>query len=118
MSRFPRAPWGSFPLSELVVLLALACAAGGVATWGTPRGMWLVIAATVLGCLAGAEVCLREHLSGRRSRSGVLATTAAAGASCLGVWLGLPLAAEVALTAAAFLAALVALDRAFGAGRH
>jgi hypothetical protein len=113
MRPFPRAPWGNFPLSELLVLLAVGCGVAGFVEWGTTRGAWLVVAATVLGCLAGAELCLREHLSGRRSRSGVLATAAAAAASCLGVYLRLPALVIVLVTVAAFGAALVWLDWIF-----
>src|SRR5215210_4568058 len=50
----PQPPWGSFPLTELVVLLAL-----------------------VLGSLAGLELAVREHFAGYRSHTTLLAACAA-----------------------------------------
>jgi hypothetical protein len=75
-SERPPAPWGSFPLSELVILLGI-----GVMVWGflsgTDRGEERVAAGLVLASLGGAELALREHLAGYRSHSALLAGVAA-----------------------------------------
>ena len=71
----PTAPWGSFPLSELVILVGIV-----VIVWGVLRGaegqeMWL--SGLVIAGLGGGELALREHLGGYRSHSSLLAGVAA-----------------------------------------
>jgi hypothetical protein len=68
----PEAPWGSFPLSELVVLIALLMLVGGFFV-APPRGAVMIGAGLVLGSLAGLELALREHLAGYRSHTLLLA---------------------------------------------
>ena len=69
----PPAPWGSFPLTELVVLLALILGVFGFISLDTHRGKVMVLAAMVLGSLGGLEVSIREHFAGYRSHSALLA---------------------------------------------
>jgi hypothetical protein len=64
----PPAPWGSFPLSELVVLIALIMLLGGFFV-APPRGAVMIGAGLALGSLAGLELALREHLAGYRSHT-------------------------------------------------
>jgi len=78
----PPAPWGSFPLVELCILLALVLGIVGIVIWG-PRGQVMVLAATALGSLAGLELSVREHLAGYRSHTTVLAGVA--GVVALGI---------------------------------
>lgn len=68
----PPAPWGNFPLSELLVLLALVLGIAGFIVWGD-RGRVMVLAAMALGSLAGLELSVREHFAGYRSHSALLA---------------------------------------------
>jgi hypothetical protein len=68
----PPAPWGSFPLVELVVLLSLVLLIVGFFLQGT-RGVTMIIAGVTLGSLAGLELSVREHFSGYRSHTTVLA---------------------------------------------
>jgi Flp pilus assembly protein TadB len=68
----PHAPWGSFPLVELVVLLAIVLLVVGFFVQGT-RGVTMIVTGVVLGSLAGLELAVREHLAGYRSHSTVLA---------------------------------------------
>jgi hypothetical protein len=68
----PPAPWGSFPLVELVVLLSLVLLIVGFVVQGT-RGVTMIIAGITLGSLAGLELSVREHFSGYRSHTTVLA---------------------------------------------
>jgi hypothetical protein len=70
----PQAPWGEFPLSELVILLGII-----LITWGlfTGRaGNEKLIAGIALAALGGGELALREHLAGFRSHTTLLAGVA------------------------------------------
>jgi hypothetical protein len=74
-SERPRAPWGNFPLSELVILLGLV-----LILWGAARGSGgeeMLVAGLVIASLGGGELALREHLAGYRSHSSLLAGVAA-----------------------------------------
>ena len=68
----PPAPWGSFPLSEIVVLIALVLLVAGFFV-PPPRGAIMLGAGLVLGSLAGLELSVREHFSGYRSHTLLLA---------------------------------------------
>ena len=109
----PRAPWGAFPLSELTVVAAFALTALGVVFWGTARGVWLAGAGVALGCLAGLELCVREHFAGYRSHSTLLAGTAAIAVSVPSSLAHLSPAAVGVICVAAFVASLLVLPRAF-----
>jgi hypothetical protein len=76
MEEAPKAPWSPFPLSELVVLIALVLIVAGFFTDG-PRRMALLGCGFVLVTLAGLELALREHFAGYRSHSTLLAGAAA-----------------------------------------
>jgi len=68
----PPAPWGSFPLSELVVLLAVVMLIAGFVV-APPRGAVLLGTGLVLGSLAGLELAVREHFAGYKSHTLLLA---------------------------------------------
>jgi hypothetical protein len=71
----PAAPWGSFPLSELVILVGIV-----LILWGALSGRdgeERLIAGLVIASLGGGELALREHLAGYRSHSALLAGVAA-----------------------------------------
>lgn len=76
----PPAPWGSFPLVELVVLVALGMLIAGVVVSGS-QGLTLLVTGLALGSLAGLELSIREHFAGYRSHTLLLA--AAAGVATL-----------------------------------
>jgi hypothetical protein len=74
-SERPPAPWGNFPLSELVIFLGLI-----LILWGAARGSGgeeMLVAGLVIASLGGGELALREHLAGYRSHSSLLAGVAA-----------------------------------------
>jgi hypothetical protein len=75
-SERPPAPWGSFPLSELVILLGLILIVWGAAR-GSRGGAEMLVAGLVIASLGGGELALREHLGGYRSHSSLLAGVAA-----------------------------------------
>jgi hypothetical protein len=106
----PPAPWGSFPLAELTVLAGIvALAIGLIGQIPTAIGVGVV-----LGGLGGLEVSVREHFAGYRSH-----TTLLAGAAFVLVVGGLfylanlILAVCLAAGAVVFVAAFLALRRAF-----
>jgi lysylphosphatidylglycerol synthetase-like protein (DUF2156 family) len=65
----PPAPWGSFPLAELVILAGIVSLIVGVAG-RHPTGIGLGVALAGLG---GLEVAAREHFAGYRSHTTLLA---------------------------------------------
>jgi hypothetical protein len=72
----PPAPWGGFPLSELLVLLGLVLMAWGLFSWSS-SGNLRFGAGLAVASLAGLELSLREHLAGFRSHTTLLAGAAA-----------------------------------------
>jgi hypothetical protein len=67
----PPAPWGNFPLAELIVLAGLISLAIGVlGNHPTLLGVGVVLAG-----LGGLEVAVREHFAGYRSHTTLLAGT-------------------------------------------
>ena len=74
-SERPSAPWGNFPLSELVILIGLV-----LILWGAARGSGgevMLVTGLVIASLGGGELALREHMAGYRSHSSLLAGVAA-----------------------------------------
>jgi hypothetical protein len=72
----PPAPWGTFPLSELVILVGLVVIFWGFFSGGD-SGEERIAGGLVLASLGGGELALREHLAGFRSHSTLLAGVAA-----------------------------------------
>src|SRR5919198_2360254 len=102
MDEAPKAPWSPFPLVELVVLVALVLIVAGFVTDGARR-------AALLGCgfafvtLAGLEPALREHFSGFRSHSTLLAGASAIAVDApLYLFTGIPQLALLVLGVAVF----------------
>jgi hypothetical protein len=58
----PPAPWGSFPLSELAVLVSIVLLIGSFVVRGD-QGVVMFAAGLLLGALAGLEVSIREHFA-------------------------------------------------------
>lgn len=65
----PPAPWGSFPLAELVILAGIVCLVVGI-VGGHPKTLGVGVALAGLG---GMEVAIREHFAGYRSHTTLLA---------------------------------------------
>jgi len=66
------APWGPFPLTELVVLLALILLIAAFVVRGE-RGKTMLAAGLLLGSLGGLETSIREHFAGYRSHTTIFA---------------------------------------------
>lgn len=81
----PPAPWGRFPLVELVILLGLILLIIGFFA----QDVVLIACGLTLGALAGLELSAREHLAGYKSHSTVLAGAVTVPALAAG-WFLLP----------------------------
>ncbi len=73
----PPAPWGNFPLVELVILIGIVLLVSGFFVQGE-RGATMIIAGLALASLAGLELTIREHFAGFRSHTTLLAGAVAA----------------------------------------
>jgi uncharacterized integral membrane protein len=106
----PQAPWGSFPLAELVifaglVLLVIGFVSGSITT--------LAVGFT-LAALGGLEVAAVEHFAGYRSHTTLLAGPAfVLVAGGLIYFAGLAPAISLGIAALAFAIAFLLLRRAF-----
>jgi hypothetical protein len=91
----PQAPWHPFPLAELLILIGLIAVAVGMFGKHTPA-LLAGVGAVLLGTL---EFTVREHLSGYRAHSSLLAAVPTAlfhGGVALGLSaLGVPSAALI-----------------------
>jgi hypothetical protein len=112
MSDAPKAPWSPFPLTELVILLALVMLALGFLSDGDRRGT-LVGIGLVLASLGGGELALREHFAGYRSHTSLLAGLTGFIAGALAVAAGAPKLAVLIVAVAVGLAVFPLLRRAF-----
>jgi hypothetical protein len=114
----PQAPWGSFPLTELTILIGLVLLVAGFAS-GTRRGTLMIGVGIALAALGGLELAIREHLAGYRSHSALLALACAMLAGALIGGLAalafgpVVVAVPVAAGALVFLPAFLALRKAF-----
>ena len=111
----PLAPWGSFPLVELVVLAGLVMLVGGLVVGGTQGGV-AVTSGIVLCSLGGLELSIREHVSGYRSHTLLLAGVPAVIVLAVLFYFGpdgLAAPLRVAIAAAAFALAAAALAALF-----
>jgi lysylphosphatidylglycerol synthetase-like protein (DUF2156 family) len=108
----PPAPWGSFPLAELCVLLGVVLCVLGVILWGD-RGPVMLLCGLALASVAGLELSIREHFAGYRSHSAVIAGTVALVVLTLTAVAKLPLFVDVALAAAVFATAAFTLREIF-----
>jgi hypothetical protein len=77
----PQAPWGDFPLSEIVVAIGILLLIAGFFV-SPPQGFVMIAVGLALGSLAGLELSVREHLAGFRSHT--LLLSAAVGVPVFG----------------------------------
>lgn len=68
----PPAPWGSFPLVELCVLVGIGLLVVGLIIGGRQGGLAIGVGIG-LAALGGLELAIREHFAGYRSHSSLLA---------------------------------------------
>ena len=108
----PPSPWGSFPLVELTILISLVLLIAGFFI-GQTRGTVMILAGVSLASLAALELSLREHFSGYRSHTTVLAGFVAVIVLGLGFVLEWPQLVKVGAGAVAFAACFYLFREAF-----
>src|SRR3954468_22932142 len=108
----PPAPWGSFPLVELVVLVGIVLLVVGFIMRGE-RGVTMIIAGMALASLGGLELSIREHFAGFRSHTSLLAGAIALAAIGAAYLLSKDQIAMVSAAAIAFIGAFFVFRRVF-----
>jgi len=68
----PQAPWGAFPLTELAIFVGLVMLVVGFLSGGVSGTLAIAVGIT-LAAIGGLELAVREHFSGYRSHSTLLA---------------------------------------------
>jgi uncharacterized membrane protein len=109
----PKAPWHPFPLVELSVLIGIVCIGIGFFSRDNPLGRTVLALGFVLGALGGLDTAAREHFSGYRSHTLVLAGFPAVAAAVLSALAGVPNVLIPILLVGVFMVAFVALRRAW-----
>jgi hypothetical protein len=109
----PKAPWHPVPLVELCALLGIVLLVLGLFDLGSERGRILLIGGMVIGSLAGLETSLREHFTGFRSHTTVLAGIPGVGAAAALYFVRVPWPVVVIGAIAAFAGSFTLLQRAY-----
>jgi uncharacterized integral membrane protein len=106
----PQAPWGSFPLAELVIFAGLVLLVVGFVS----ASVTALAVGFTLAALGGLEVAAVEHFAGYRSHTTLLAGPAfVVVAGGLIYFAGLAPVISLAIAALAFVIAFLVLRRAF-----
>ncbi len=108
----PKAPWSPFPLTELCILISLVLLVIGFVGEGDGRTATL-LAGFGLVTLAAGELSVREHFSGYRSHTSLLAGICAVIAVVPLFIAGLPQIVVLAIAVAVFAGAFGLLRSAF-----
>ena len=69
----PTAPWGSFPLTEIVIFIGVVLLAVGFFV-PPPQGFVMIAVGLGLASLAGLELSIREHYAAYRSHTLLLSS--------------------------------------------
>src|SRR3954454_22359209 len=112
MSEAPKAAWSPFPLTELVILVALVLLAVGFFSSEDRRGPFIIVG-VILASLAGGELALREHLAGFRSHTSLLSVVCGFAVAAVAAAVGVSKPAVVVIGLAVAAAAFPLLRRAF-----
>jgi hypothetical protein len=109
----PKAPWHPVPLVELSVLIGIVCIAVGFFSRDSPMGRTVLALGFVLGALGGLDTTAREHFSGYRSHTLVLAAFPAVAVAVLSAFARVPNVVVPLLLVGVFMVAFLALRRAW-----
>jgi hypothetical protein len=69
----PKAPWHPFPLVELCVLAGIVLLILGLINFDSRQGKTMLVVGLALGSLGGLDTAAREHFSGYKPHTTVLA---------------------------------------------
>jgi len=86
----PHAPLHPFPLVELLVLAGIVLLVLGLISYDTDRGKAMLVTGMVFGSIGGLDTALREHFSGYRSHTIILAGAPAVGLAAILYFGGAP----------------------------
>jgi hypothetical protein len=114
----PPAPWGSFPLVELTILIGIVMLILGFLVIDGERGVVTMVTGLFLASIGGLELSIREHFAGYRSHTVILAAVPAVAVLAVLFYAGtdgLPSIARAAIGVAVFALAAVYLTRIFQA---
>ena len=109
----PKAPWHPFPLVELSALIGIVLLIVGLFNADEDSGRLMIVCGMVLGSLAGLDTALREHFTGFKSHSTLLAGMPTVLVAGLLFFVGVLWPLLVAAAGATFVAVFVAARRAF-----
>jgi hypothetical protein len=109
----PKAPWHPVPLVELCVLVGLILLVLGLFRVDDKGGRIMLMAGMLIASLGGLDTALREHFSGFRSHSTLLAGLPAVAVAGALFFAGAPWIALVLVASATFGTAFLLVRRAF-----
>jgi len=109
----PQTPWHPFPLVELAIFVGLVCIVVGFLTRDGARGRVLLALGMTLASLGGLDTAVREHFAGYRSHALVLAAFPAVATTVILALAGVPPVLVPGAGILVFVAALLALRRAW-----
>ena len=109
----PQTPWHPFPLVEIAVLVGIVMIVVGFLSKDSTRGRTLLAFGLTLGALGGLDTAVREHFAGYRSHTFVLAGFPAVALAVILAVAGLPPYVPPAVAVIVFVAASLALRRAW-----
>ena len=109
----PKPPWHPVPLVEICVLIGIVLIVAGFFSIGEQRGGVLIVCGLALASLAGLDTAVREHFTGFRSHSTLLAALPAVLLAGGLYFARVPWPVLVIVAVAAFAGGILAFRRAF-----
>ena len=109
----PKPPWHPIPLVELAVLVGIVLLVLGALNIDSDRGKLLLVLGMALGSLGGLDTALREHFSGYRSHTTIIAALPGVATAAALYFAGVPWPLLLGAAALVFAAVFWLARRAF-----